>query len=514
MGRDRIIVIGSFKSHLNFLEDAAQSGFPPFQDKCNVETSKVKWAEKLVEFKVEFCDILNHCDYDGEYVNASTIIDVISGRPVSFPAPVSGRVIPYSQGVRSVFFYIHTHGWSYAVPQQQPAKCDLCVAMGNSEMMRPEQHPKNVGHDHSSLRTREWYLGMPHAGNPRDFGSIVFPAEGKPCLNPFDKRLKSFVTQIVAGNFRVSDVDGSYPPLYKSHEWKDENGVVLKRHNISWDAPADETYFKNISKIFNHNKESQPIYMNMLTRDTARIRPDGVQDVMARLPVSWVEFLHYQNCHGTSTWVLNPLTSNCPVDVFLHNSETASSDAPFLLDLSLWQHYFQGFGQAIKQSPFTKFVACFDACGSGGLAKVRCNYFCSMLRLFLFLRLDSRRHVHEDLLACARFRCIYALFTTLYRSFSTTKRMKNMRKLEHGRLPLLLHPTSRFTRSQSAPGFLHTWKLPSETVKCLTTSRPRFLPAKSTRQRRFADSSAKSWILSGEKTTRGTNPWGSVTKEL
>jgi hypothetical protein len=367
IGRDRIIVIGSFNTHRKFLEDAAQSGFPPFQDKFDTETSKVKWAEKLADFKLEFCDILQHCDYDGEHVNPSTILDVISGRQVHFPTPVAGRVVPYSQGVRSVFFYIHTHGWSYAVPQQRATKCDLCVAMGNSELMLAEQHPKNVGHDHSSLRTREWYLGMPHPGDPHDFGSIVFPAKGKPCLNPFDKRLKSFESQMVAGTFSVS-VDGSYPPLYKSHEWKDEKGVVLAQHDISWHAPNDETYPK--SKIFNHNRASQPVYMNMLTRSVARSRPDAAQDLMALLPEAWVEFLHYQNCYGTSAWVLNPATSNCALHEFLHDSETASSDAPFLLDFSLWQHFFTGFGRAIQQSPFTKFVVCFDACGSGGLAKV------------------------------------------------------------------------------------------------------------------------------------------------
>jgi hypothetical protein len=227
---------------------------------------------------------------------------------------------------------------------------------------------------------------MPHPGDPHDFGSIVFPAKGKPCLNPFDKRLKSFESSMVAGTFSVS-VEGSsisYPPLYKSHEWKDEKGVVLKHHDISWDAPNDETYPKK-DKIFNHNNASRPVYMNMLTRSVARSRPDAAQDVMALLPEAWVEFLHYQNCNGTSAWVLNPATSNCPLHEFLHDSETASSDMPFLLDFSLWQHFFTGFGRAIEQSPFTKFVVCFDACGSGGLAKVCEEYFCNYFPYICYL---------------------------------------------------------------------------------------------------------------------------------
>ncbi len=379
IGRDRIIVIGTFKTHLKFLQDAALSGFPPFQNKFDTETSRVNWAEKAIAFEHEFRDIIDHCDYDGEHVNPSTIIDVISGRQVHFPTPVAGRVIPYSEGVRSVFFYIHTHGWSYAIPQLRPTTCDLCVAMGNSCLMLPDQHPKNVGHDHSSLRTREWYLGMPHPGDPLDFGSVVFPAMGRPCLDPSDKRLKSFVTQVVAGAFKLSDADGSYPPLYTYYEWKDkESGVVTKTHPISWEPPTDESYPK--AKVFQHNKSSLPVFMNMLTRETARSRPDAAEHAMTRLTEGWVEFLHYQNCFGTSTWVLNPVTSNCPLDLFLHDSQTAESDAPFILDFSMWQHFFASFKNAIQQSPFTKFVVCFDACGSGGLAKVRClcvgNSFC------------------------------------------------------------------------------------------------------------------------------------------
>ncbi len=370
IGRERIIVIGSYNTHLTFLQNAAKTGFPPFQDKYETEASKAMWSEKLVAFQDEFCDILDHCDYDGAHVNPSTIIDVISGRQVHFPTPVSGRVIPFSTGVRSVFFYIHTHGWSYAIPQMRPTKCDLCIAMGNSDTMLPQQHPKNVGHDHSSLRTREWYLGMPHSGDPRDFGCIVFPAEGKPCLDPFDTRLKSFVNQMACGTFAVSE-DGVYPTLYTSFAWKDEKGLVLKRQRTTWDMPTDETYFENKSRVYNHNRASRPVYMNMNTRETTRSRPDASEDSMALLPDSWVEFLHYQNCYQTSTWVVNPLTSNCPPNVYLHDGATADSEAPFLLDFCLWQHFFQAIGRAIEQSPFTKFVVCFDACGSGGLAKVR-----------------------------------------------------------------------------------------------------------------------------------------------
>ncbi len=371
IGKNRIIVIGTFKTYLKFLQDAAESGFPPFDDKFDTETSREKWAEKLVECKNEFEDILDHCDYDGEHVNPSTIIDVISGRQVHFPTPVAGRVIPYSQGVRSVFFYTHSHGWSYAVPQRRPTACDLCVAMGNSDLMLPEQHPKNVGHDHSSLRTMEWYFGMPHPGDPRDFGSVVLPAEGKPCLDPYDKRLKSFVTKMVSGTFKLSETDGSFPPLYYKYTWKDEiSGVRIKKHRNSWDPPSDPTYLFKLCTM-HHTKSSLPVFMNMLTRETARSRPDDTQDAMARLPEGWVEYVLYQNQSRTkSTWVINPVTSNCPLHLFLHDSETAASEAPFILHYSLWQHFFIGFQKAIQQSPFTKFVACFDACGSEGFGKV------------------------------------------------------------------------------------------------------------------------------------------------
>jgi hypothetical protein len=269
--------------------------------------------------------------------------------------------------------YIHTHGWSYAIPQLRPTTCDLCVAMGNSRLMLPDQHPKNIGHDHSSLRTREWYMGLPHPGDPLDFGSVVFPAEGRPCLDAPDKRLKSFVTEMVAGAFKLSDADGSYPPLYTEHEFTDEeSGVVTKKHSISWDAPTDESYPR--TNVFQHNKAMLPVYINMLTRETARSRPDTTEHGTTQLPEGWVEFFLYQNFIRTKyVWVLNPATSNCPLHLFLHDtgdSQTADSEVPFIFDNSMWQHYFTAFQNAIQQSPFTKFVACFDACGSGGLAKV------------------------------------------------------------------------------------------------------------------------------------------------
>jgi hypothetical protein len=388
MGRDRIIVIGTFKTHLEFLEGAAESGFPPFLDKLDKTTSMVKWTEKLIEFKDNFQDILQHCDYDGEHVNPSTIIDVISGRQVHFPTPVAGRVIPYAEGVRSVFFYIHTHGGSYAIPQLRPSTCDLCVAMGNSNVMLPGQHPKNVGHNHSSLRTREWYAKMPHPGDPRDFGSVVFPAEGKPCLDPYDKRLKSFVTQMVSGTFKLSEIDGSFPPLYTQHTWRDQtSGNGIKKHRISWDRPSDPTY-PFLSNTVHHNRSSLPVFMNMLTRETARSRPDATQDAMARLPEGWVEYVLYQNTI-LSYWVINPVTSNCPPHLFLHDSETADSAAPFILNFSIWQHFFDGLKMAIQQSPFTKFVVCFDACGSGGLAKVDSKFLGNRFRCTVFFPLTA-----------------------------------------------------------------------------------------------------------------------------
>jgi hypothetical protein len=460
IGRDRIIVIGTFKTHLKFLRDAAQSGFPPFLDKFDTETSRVKWAEKAIDFEDEFRDILDHCDYDGEHVNPSTIIDVISGRQVHFPTPVAGRVIPYSEGVRSVFFYIHTHGWSYAIPQLRPTTCDLCVAMGNSCLMLPDQHPKNVGHDHSSLRTREWYLGMPHPGDPLDFGSVVFPSEGRPCLDPSDKRLKSFVTQVVAGAFKLSDLDGSFPPLYTFHEWKDkENGVVTKEHRTSWDPPTDDNYPK--AKVYQHNKASLPVFMNMLTRETARGRPDAAEHAMTRLPEGWVEFVHYQNCFGTSTWVLNPATSNCPLNVFLHDSHTADSDAPFILDFSLWQHFFMGFKKAIQQSPFTKFVVCFDACGSGGLAKVRCFCVGSSLQSRCLLQLAEVQFESLPsflLITLSSLPPVPRSSCLLCRSSSTIRRTRSTRKLLPGLLPLSRRQMSRFTPSRSGPGCSRTWK--------------------------------------------------------
>ena len=377
LGPDRIIVIGTFKTHHKFLQEAAQSGFPPHFNNPDPEASKVEWQQELKEYDDEFCDILTHCDYDGEHVNPSTIIDVISGRQVHFPTPVAGRVIPYSQGVRSVFFYIHSHGWSYAIPQRQPTVCDLCVAMGNTDLMLPEHHP-NVGHAHSSLATRDWYISMPHPGDPRDFQSVVFPAGPQPCLDPFDKRLRSFVTDVASGSFKWSEDETggsktySYPPLFVPKNF------VPKKGAPSWDKPevSNEYMFDS----YFHDTGSLPVFINVRTRETARHRPDVAQHATSRLPEGWVEYLYYQNGEKTiSRWVLNPATSNCPLREFLYDRETTHSR--FILHTSLWQHFFTGFEEAIQQSPFTNFVAMFDACGSGGFAKVQ--LFCLVSSLFL-----------------------------------------------------------------------------------------------------------------------------------
>jgi hypothetical protein len=134
----------------------------------------------------------------------------------------------------------------------------------------------------------------------------------------------------------------------------------------------------------------------MRTRETARRRPDVAQHTTSRLPEGWVEFLHYQNGEKSiARWVLNPATSNCPLYEFLHNRETTHSR--FILHTSLWQHFFTGFEEAIQQSPFTNFVAMFDACGSGGFAKVQLfclgsSFFSCALSPTLFLSFLSTAH--------------------------------------------------------------------------------------------------------------------------
>jgi hypothetical protein len=128
--------------------------------------------------------------------------------------------------------------------------------------------------------------------------------------------------------------------------------------------------------------------MNMLTRETARSRPDATQDAMARLPEGWAEYILYQNT-SLNYWVINPVTSNCPPHLFLHDSETADSAAPFILNFSIWQHFFDGLKMAIQQSPFTKFVVCFDACGSGGLAKVHSKFLGNRFRCTVFFPLTA-----------------------------------------------------------------------------------------------------------------------------
>ena len=134
IGRDRIIVIGTYKTYLKFLEQAAESGFPPFHGRYDAETSKGKWKEQLAEYKQEFCDIIEHCDYDGEHVNPSTIIDVISGRQPHFPTLAQGRVVPFAPHAFPQCFSVtfcadteHRDSFEFLFSSEQEAKvtCDV-----------------------------------------------------------------------------------------------------------------------------------------------------------------------------------------------------------------------------------------------------------------------------------------------------------------------------------------------------------------------------------------------------
>lgn len=154
--RARVVVICQLNQTLHWLYKASQTGEPLFTKDMDIEVSKKKWEGRLAAMREDCAQLIadGGPDYDGEYCNTATVLDVLRGR-------ANGPCIPPEKG-SCVLVGFYSHGWSHETfAEEQTRKrmeakivCDLCQSPHVEEA-----HPCT---SHSSLSTREWYMHLEH----------------------------------------------------------------------------------------------------------------------------------------------------------------------------------------------------------------------------------------------------------------------------------------------------------------------------------------------------------------
>eukprot|EP01064_Diplonema_japonicum_P028639 TRINITY_DN4433_c3_g1_i1.p1 TRINITY_DN4433_c3_g1~~TRINITY_DN4433_c3_g1_i1.p1 ORF type:complete len:430 (+),score=64.42 TRINITY_DN4433_c3_g1_i1:46-1335(+) len=202
LGKDKVIVVAGLGAVLEWLEKAAELGHPPCEEQhleqclkhTRVEDEKKREEQKKI-YKERARTIRLSCsellaaggpDYDYERITPDAIVHILSGDPLC----EGDRVVP-KDGVSSLFVWFTTHGghhsvaigdtiWTEGDPAQpmtsdgrrplgvdtKDRKCDVC-----REIHEPE---KEYDHEHSSLRTREWFMLMPYrSANTSKYGAVT-----------------------------------------------------------------------------------------------------------------------------------------------------------------------------------------------------------------------------------------------------------------------------------------------------------------------------------------------------
>jgi len=206
MSEDHIICIALLQETLSWLEECVKVGHPPCPEDKTEECRKyyrIGTKERLEWKRQQYKDMLSNvkeackpilernggcAHYDGKQVTPETIINVMTGvAPEGASSPTtleeSGSkqappVVP-QKGVKSVFLWTNTHGGHHAVSvgveerkkegegqgEMKPKAIDpgelICDVCGKAHL--PDtQLKREMSHDHSSLKTREWFMLMPY----------------------------------------------------------------------------------------------------------------------------------------------------------------------------------------------------------------------------------------------------------------------------------------------------------------------------------------------------------------
>ena len=190
IGPERIVVIAGLNSALRWLDRASELGHPPcepeqlefclahtrVEDPQRRQEQKAKYRERADAVRVACRELLEHggADYDDDRLRPDVVCSVLAGNPQR----PGDRVVP-KEGVGSLFVWFTSHGGHHAVavgetewqegdpnyprtPQgTRPLRiptydkpCDMCAS--------PHDEEEQYDHEHSSLRTREWFMLMPH----------------------------------------------------------------------------------------------------------------------------------------------------------------------------------------------------------------------------------------------------------------------------------------------------------------------------------------------------------------
>lgn len=237
--RARVVVICQLSQTLHWLYRASQTGEPLFTKGLDIETSKKKWAGRLAAMQEDCAQLIadGGPDYDGEYCNAATVLDVLRGRmPAGWPC------IPRGRG-SCVLVGFYSHGWSHESFAEETARkrveaktvCDLCHS--------PHIDEKHPCTSHSSLATREWYMHLEHevpeARRSELYGSVATAGHEAPFYLLYGSQLVSAYSEmfsvapqrpvIVLNNYCGSDgmLKFMRKPLYRSYTGVDQWPLAL-----------------------------------------------------------------------------------------------------------------------------------------------------------------------------------------------------------------------------------------------------------------------------------------------
>eukprot|EP00659_Diplonema_papillatum_P022939 gene22939-35162_t len=233
LGKDRIIVVAGVRMVVEWLERAEALGHPPCEPEhlefCKKHT-RVETPERLAEQKKLYRDrregVLAACsallanggpDYDFERLTPETVLSILSGEP----ARETDRVLPKS-GVSSCFVWLTSHGGHHPVAVgdevceegadekekekgeqaltcfdgKRPLRinvadrvCDVCGS--------PHDAGKEYDHEHSSLKTREWFMLMPfRSTDAAKYGAVTTAGRDMRCAAVTDVKDLSVVSPL------------------------------------------------------------------------------------------------------------------------------------------------------------------------------------------------------------------------------------------------------------------------------------------------------------------------------
>eukprot|EP01063_Lacrimia_lanifica_P032874 TRINITY_DN56_c0_g4_i1.p1 TRINITY_DN56_c0_g4~~TRINITY_DN56_c0_g4_i1.p1 ORF type:complete len:479 (+),score=179.22 TRINITY_DN56_c0_g4_i1:168-1439(+) len=187
LGRDRVIVMAGLGWVLQWLDEAAVLGHPPclpehlehclefnkVTDPAKREAKREFYRERAAKVRRACAVLLRNggADYDNDRLDPETVTNVLAGEAMG----ERDRVVP-KEGVRSNFVWFTTHGGYHAVSvghepneegESKPTRIDpldrICDVCHQPHVLTEDEaeNKRRYDHEHSSLRTLEWFMLFP-----------------------------------------------------------------------------------------------------------------------------------------------------------------------------------------------------------------------------------------------------------------------------------------------------------------------------------------------------------------